>query len=249
MKELPFGAAVYKQYKTTFLASVIVGLKYSKVQDAESHKEQWDVYTRTMFNIPPLGGIFQKQLMINSNDERLSYVFNDFQTMVRIAGNGYQNFADTVIPQSYKLKQFVSDVVGSNKATSLGIRKVDVFQIEADINKIGGEDSVRRYFFSPEFINLDKPKAELNEEERKMSNMIKYQWTEDDNTLTVRSVFLKDKNAENKYRLILDIDGQYTPIQGFELDQMEKILKEVNMDLYNAFMWCVNDNVKIIMER
>lgn len=248
MKELPFGTAVYKQYKTTFLSSVIVGLKYPKVQNAESHKDQWDVYTRTMFNIPPLDGLFQKRLMINSNDGRLSYVFNDFQAMVRIAGNGYQNFADTVIPQSYKLKQFVSDVVDSDKATSLGIRKVDVFQIEADINKIGGENGVRRYFFSPEYISFDEPKAELNDDEKKMSNMIKYQWVEDENTLMVRSVFLRDKNAENKYRLILDIDEQYTPFQGFELNQMEKILKEMNMDLYNAFMWCVNENVKKIME-
>ena len=248
MKELPFGIAVYKQYKTTFLASVIVGLEYPKVQDTESHRDQWGIYTRTMFNIPQLDGIFQKQLMINSNDGRLSYVFNDSRTMVRIAGNGYQNFADTVIPQSYKLRQFVSDVVGSDKATSLVIRKVDVFQIEADIDKIGGEEGVRRHFFSPAFISLERPKAELDEEEKKMQGMIKYQWIEEDNTLTVRSVFLGVNNSKNKYRLILDIEEIYSPSQVFELNQMESKLKEMNSDLYNAFMWCVSDNVKKIME-
>lgn len=247
MNNLPFGIADYRQFETTFLASVILGMTFPNVEDVASRKDAWGKFTRALFSVEPLEGIFEKPIIINRSDHKLGYIFEKGRTQVHISGDGYQNFADSVIPHAYKLKQFVTEVAGVSKPTQLGIRKIDVFQIETDNAKIVEEEAVRNHFFSESYCRLQRETAELDEEDRKIPGIKKHQWVEGDNRFTLRSAFVKVKDTDKNYRLILDIDEQFTPEGGVNLDKLDEVLKSMNTDLYNAFMWCVSGNVKRIM--
>lgn len=249
MKNLPFGTAEYRQFETTFLASVIVGMNFPPVQDAVSRKEQWGKFTRELFSVQPMEGIFEKPITINRSDNKLGYVFDKGRVQVLIGGDSYQNYSDSVIPHAFKLKQFVTDVAGEKVPTQLGIRKIDVFQIESDNTKPVDEDLIRRHFFSKNYCELKEGRVETNVEERTFQGMIKHQWKEDANLLTLRSAFVKVPNTGNLYRLILDIDEQHAPATGVNLDKLDEILKDMNTDLYNAFIWCVSDEVIKIMKQ
>ncbi|MBR4646498.1 MAG: TIGR04255 family protein [Bacteroidales bacterium] len=243
MNNLPFGAASYRQFETTFLASVIVGMKYLPVSDIDSCKKKWGEFTQSLFSIAPLEGIFEKPIVINRNDHKLSFIFEKNRAQVHIGGDGYQNFADTVIPQAYKLKRFVTEVANVEAPIGLGIRKIDVFQIETKEGNNLEEAAVRNHFFSREYCSLKDGEVKPDEEEKNFTGLKKHQWTENSNQLTLRSAFIKDPGASNRYRLVLDTDEQYSPHEGVKLDKLDEVLMDMNKDLFDAFMWCVSDSV------
>ena len=249
MDGLPFGNAEYRQFKNTFLASVIVEMTYPKVADPDSRKEIWGSYTRALFSIDSLDGLFRAPIVINKSDKTLFYVFEEARAQVRISGDGYQSFADSVIPHAYKLKQFVLDVAGCDHPSRIGIRKIDIFQIEGAKGIAIDENAVRKHFFSSEYYSSRNSIAELDDEERKMQGMWKHQWIENSHQLTLRSVFLKVPSTDNTYRLILDIDEQYAPKSGVSFENLDEELRTMNLDLFNAFIWSVSDNVISIMEK
>lgn len=249
MNCLPFGSATYRQFQNTFLASVMVGMNYPKVKGDDSQKEKWGSFTRSLFSVEPLEGIFQGPIVINRSDNKLVYIFDADQARVLISGDGYQSFADSVISHAYKLKQFVLDVVGCDHPSQVSIRKIDIFQIETDKGMAPAEGAVRRHFFSPDYVSYHNQIAELDDEEKRVPGMLKHQWSENDYLFTMRSAFVKVPKTENVYRLILDIDEQYTPKEGINFEKLDEELKKMNMDLFNAFIWCVSDNVISIMEK
>lgn len=249
MNNLPFGNTDYRQFKNTFLATVLVGMNFPAVQSNEARKSEWKEYCQALFSLHGIDGIFEKPIVVNREDQKLKFLFGSNLAQVLISGDGYRNFADTVIPHAFKLKQFVTDVAGCQKPSLVGIRKIDIFQIEGITGKSFDEAQVRRHFFSGDYLGLEDGKTQLDENEQKMPNMIKHIWTEGDNTLTVRSVFMKAKGKDNLYQLVLDSEEHYSPQGGIDLSRLDEILKDINKDLYNAYMWCVSDKVKNIMEK
>lgn len=248
MNNLPFGTAEYRQFETTFLASVIVGITYPPVQNAASRINQWGEFSRALFSVEPLEGIFEKPIFINRNDHKLGYVFEKSRAQVHISGDGYQNYGDSVIPHAYKLKQFVTEVAGVNSPIELGIRKIDVFQIETDGTSIPDEQEIRNHFFSKDYCLLKKETADLTAEDQKIPGLKKHEWIEGANKFTLRSAFVKVKDTSNRYRLVLDIDEQYKPEGRINLEKLDVDLKKMNTDLFNAFMWCVSADVIKIMK-
>lgn len=249
MKNLPFDSADYRQFQNTFLASTVVGMTFPLVEDANLHLEQWEKFTRALFSVSPMDGLFKKAIVVNRSDNRLAFIFDNGRIQAHISGDGYRSFADSVIPHAYKLKDFVTDVVGRNTINQLGIRKIDVFQIETGKGKSPVEAEVRKHFFSQKYLSLTgSNRVGLEGDESQMPNMIKQRWTEDAHQLNLRTVFLKAPEAENRYRLILDIDEQYNPDGGIDLGNLDVELKKMNMDLFNVFMGCISENVIKIME-
>lgn len=249
MNSLPFGKAEYRQFKNTFLASVIVGMTYPKVKDPDTRKDIWGRYTRALFSVEPMDGLFQKPIVINKSDNTLFYLFEAERAQVRISGDGYQSFADSVIPHAFKLKQFVLDVAGCDHPSQIGIRKIDIFQIEGEKGIAIKEDVVRKHFFSSRYNSFPDRMADKDNEESKVTGMWKHQWKEDSHLFTLRSAFVRVPDMDNAYRLILDIDEQYAPEGGVSFENLDEELRDMNFDLFNAFMWCVSDNVVSIMEK
>ncbi len=249
MNNLPFGTANYRQFQNNFLASVLVGMVFSPSQDAETHKDQWSLFTQELFSVGPLEGLFQKPIVINRGDHKLSYVFDKTRALVQINDDGYQNFADTVIPHAYKLKRFITEVAGSDVISQLDIRKIDMFQIMSEDGKTVDENEIRKHFFSDSYLTHKEGLAQLNTEETHFQGMLKHQWRDENYVLTIRSAFIKMPGDSNGYRLILDTEEHYEPVGIIELNGLDKELIKMNKDLFNAFMWCISDRVVSIMEK
>lgn len=249
MNNLPFGNTDYRQFKNTFLATVLVGMDFPVVHSNDTRKKEWKEFCQALFSLSGIDGIFEKPIVINRDDQKLKFLFSNNLAQVLISGDSYRNFADTVIPHAFKLKQFVTRVADCERPSLIGIRKIDIFQIEGMPGMTFDEAQVRSHFFSADYIGLKEGKVALDESEQKMPNMIKHIWTEGDNTLTLRSVFMMVQGKDNLYQLVFDSEEHYLPIGGVDLSQLDEILKGMNKDLYNAYMWCVSDKVKNIMEK
>ena len=249
MNNLPFGNIDYRQFKNTFLATVLMGMNFPTVQSNDTRKKEWKDYCQALFSLNGIDGIFEKTIVINRDDQKLKFLFGSNLAQVLISGDGYRNFADTVIPHAFKLKQFVTDVAGCEHPSLVGIRKIDIFQIEGVPGMSFDEAQVRSHFFSEDYLGLKDGKTILDENERQMPQMVKHVWTEGDHSLTVRSVFMKVQGKDNLYQLVFDSEEHYSPIGGIDLSKLDEILKDINKDLYNAYMWCVSDKVKNIMEK
>lgn len=242
--------ANYRQFQNNFLAKVIVGMVFHPVNNIESHTDQWNSFVSELFSIPPQDGIFQRPIAINRSDNKLGFVFDKDRAMVLISDDSYQNFADSVIPHAYKLKRFVTEVAEQSQINQLEIRKIDLFQIEAEEGNALEETEVRKHFFSESYLSHTEDAVQPQDEELKFPGIMKHQWNDGEHLLTIRSVFVKLPNPGNKYRLILDTEEQYNPPKSsIDLNRLDKELKEMNKDLFNAFMWCVSDRVTSIMEK
>ncbi len=248
MNKWPFEQSTYKQYQNTFLASVLVEMAFPPVQDKviDSCSDAWGKYVEAMFGMKPIDGIFQRPIVVSRGDKKLSFCFENGRAQVHINGDGYQNFADSVIPHAYKLKQFITDVALRNSLSMVGIRKIDIFQMEPTNKEKVHEGHIRSLCFSKEYADLKENRVELDVEEQKMPGMVKHQWQDREKILTIRSVFLKASKDDGKCQLVLDTEELHKGRVGF--DQLDIELKKMNMDLFNAYMWCVSDKVKIIME-
>lgn len=249
MNNLPFGTENYRQFQNNFLASVLVGMVFSPSHDAETNKEQWNLFTQELFSVGPLEGLFQKPIAINRGDHKLSYVFDKTRALVQINDDGYQNFADTVIPHAYKLKRFITEVAGSDVISQLDIRKIDMFQIMSEDGQTVDENDIRKHFFSNKYLTQQESLAQLERDETNFPGMLKHQWRDESYVLTIRSAFIKMPGKGNGYRLILDTEEHYEPDDKIKLDGLDKELIKMNKDLFNAFMWCISDKVVSIMEK
>ena len=249
MNNLPFGNTDYRQFKNTFLATVLVGMNFPTVQSNDTRKREWKEYCQALFSLSGIEGIFEKPIVVNREDQKLRFLFGSNLAQVLISSDGYRNFADTVIPHAFKLKQFVTGVAGCERPTMIGIRKIDIFQIEGIPGMEFDGAQVRNHFFSADYLGLKESEAELDDSEKQMPNMVKHVWSEGAYTLTVRSVFMKVQGKANLYQLVFDSEEHYSPEGGIDLSQLDEILKDINKDLYNAYMWCVSDKVKNIMEK
>lgn len=248
MNNLPFEPADYRQFQNTFLASTVVSMTFAPISNAASYAQRWGKFTRSLFSVSPMDGLFQKTIVVNRSDNRLAFVFDNGKIQVHISGDGYRNYADSVIPHAYKLKEFVTDVIEVKSVLQLGIRKINVFQFETEKGKAPVETDVRKHFFSQKYLGLTDHRVDLEGDEQQMPKMIKHRWTEDTYELTLRSVFLQVSEVENRYRLILDIEEQYTPEGGVDMGLLDVELKKMNTDLFNVFIGCISDNVIKIME-
>ncbi len=249
MNNLPFEDTDYRQFKNTFLATVLVGMNFPTVQSNDTRKKEWKEYCQALFSLSGIDGIFEKPIVINRDDQKLRFLFGSNLAQVLISGDGYRNFADTVIPHAFKLKQFVTGVAGCEHPSLIGIRKIDIFQIEGISGVEFDQTQVRNHFFSDKYIGQEEGRAALDESEQKMPDMVKHIWKEGDYTLTLRSVFMKAQGKDNLYQLVFDSEEHYAPADGVDLSKLDELLKDINKDLYNAYMWCVSDNVKNIMEK
>lgn len=248
MNNLPFEQADYRQFQNTFLASTVVEMTFKPVELDKLYTVEWNKFTRALFSMDSIDGLFQKTIIVNRSDNRITFIFDKDRVQVKISGDGYRNYSDSLLPYAYKLKEFINDVVNIDKAVKLSVRKIDIFQIDTEKDTPSLEADVRGHFLSEKYLKLKDNRMDLDGDELEMPNMVKHHWVEDAYQLTLRSVFLSVPNKSKSYRLILDAEEQYAPVEGLELVNLDIELKKMNSDLFNVFIGCISDNVIKIME-
>lgn len=248
MFDFPFDSAKYKKYKRSFIQQVMVALFFDKVEPNEQHKQAWFDYCLSNFNSSPSGNVMSNPIQISKKDGTLSFAFSNGMVGTRINAIAYSNFSDTIIPQVYKLRQFVDNVVGKDtKIRKIKIFKVNGWQVETkDFFKLLKE-GLQAQFFSEEYLSYREHFVETNVENQLIVPK-EHVWEENGNLFKISSGWLNVKDSPGVYRLLLNTEYLKLKKDGIALSDVESILTEMNSSLFDAFEWVVSDKVKEMME-
>lgn len=249
MNNLIFGDYPYKKFSNTFLTKVLIVFRFDPLAQPEGFDERMDKFSMESFGIPGPKEMTDT-LQLSSTDGKIVFYFSVDFVSVEIAGDIYDSFSNSIIPQAFKLKSFVKDVIGQERIKTISIRKLNIWQFE---NKKKAEvidvESIRNYVFTDHFNQLNM-NVDLSDDEKNIDYFKKHRWSEDGNVLELRTAFVEMDNSSKEkhiYGLILDSERMVEEPNGITCEDIESVLKSIDMDLYNAYMWCVSDSIKNIM--
>lgn len=247
MTKLPFNKDIlYKKYKKSFLQQAVVVFHYSQKDVENINFEKWKKYTQEMFSTQIEKSFMDDKVAIGKKDGSIEYLFVKDLVAVRIQGKDYVSFGDTVIPQIYRMRKFLKDVVKLGAVDGFDIRKWDLWQVRPEKKELSIKNEILHFFLSEQFLryneNLDAPEPKIPGEE-----FIKgFKWVVDDGkNLSVNSSIFSSKEAKESINLMLYSDCEIR--KNIPLDQVEEQLENANLDLFKIFDWSVSENTKSLM--
>jgi len=174
------------------------------------------------------GLVFQNK----EQTKRLTVAKNNIT--LQIEGDAYSNFEDARL--LFKKALGVQDLLGIKKANRIAIRKVNIVDFEL-IEKSSVLSSALQSFFNPAVVKslLAVPPVAL------ISKSIVASTFEDGDKRLNLAYGLMPKLKGKSGQLILDIDMFRVSEKGYPLNKAEKILAEINAEVFNVFNWMLND--------
>lgn len=240
-----------KVYKNTFLQNVFISVRFDKINRnsiPNDFYEKWDKYIRTTFNnLEPQSDFFDNPVSISREDGVFTIFLSNGLVGAVIGAKDYRSFVDNVLPQLYKLRTFLKDVLNSPKINCLSVRKVNIWQFNSNDKITINQEKLRKSIFSSLFLNK-KANGKLDEDEKRIPFMHKYNWVDDDtkNQVIVRTIFLPRRH-DGAFAQILDTEALFCE-KDITLEQLEGKSIELNDILYDLYHWCVNTRILDIME-
>lgn len=251
METTLFPKVKYRQFKNTFLKSVMVEFSFDSFEgDAQVLNERFKDYVQTAFNIPAVGNLLQGEHNITKKDMSLGFHFSNGQAGVRLDGQRYLTFSETAIPQVFKLRPFFNKVIETPRLNKISIRKINIWNFQASQKNTISENSIESLIFSKELIS-SLNSNELNEQEREIEGLKKSIFSDDSGLkVEIKTVLLppdKTNPKDNYHHLVLDITGTIENLDGFKVETMPEELMDLNSSLYYCFNWCVTPYVINLM--
>lgn len=249
--DYPFVHKEHRVYKNTTLHSVVVSFDFGKRgRDFfdEAFYDKLDAYMMQNFSLKVDHNLFDKGIRISNNKNGAVLMFFNGVLILSIDKSKYVSFEDSAMPQIHKLHEFVGQVLREQSLRGANIRKLNIWQLR-DIKK-GEEDKlihdVMGHVFSDDLLSSSARKP-LTEDEKGVL-LDKFIWKEGTETVTVRLAFVKVKGIDNAYNLVLDLDLGIAPKDGLPLASLPGTLRERNGVLFDAYHWCVRDEIIKQME-
>lgn len=239
-----------KEYKNTFLQNIFLSIHFDKIDRnniSSDFAEKWKNYIKTTFNDLDVSSSFwETPISISRDDGCLTIILSNGFIGAIVGAKDYRSFIDNILPQLYKLKTFLKDVLNLDSINSISVRKVNIWQFKSKDNiKIEPLD-VRKKIFSNDLI-CKKSNGILDENENKIPNMHKYEWFENDIKVIARTVFLRYSNKNTAFNQVLDTEAIYAK-NNIAIEDLEEKSILLNNILYELYHWCINTQILKIME-
>lgn len=250
MIDLPFEKDIpYKKHKKSYLQQAVVFLRFSEgsraSQDTLVMNKAWNAFTQSNFSLD--GGVFKSENVISKVDNSVDYVFAQNFAAVRIPGENYVSFGDTLVPHVYKMKKFLKDVLNIGCLSQYEIRKWDAWQIQNSNKNDNFENLVKTFFLSDEFLNYNEyvvNAIDLVENEKLVKAL---RWSDSGKKYEINSTMLGNGTKDDIVNLILYSNG--VVCENIPLDKLEDSLDSLNLALYKMFDWSISKNSKDLMDK
>lgn len=244
---LPFEHVSYQRYKNTFLNTVMLILPYPQVSnDDHGFYNRFKDYVKSFFGIDLPEGEFKEGAALNKGDGSISINFTKDQVNIIMSGQKYETFTQSMLPNVFNLRSFFKNVVKIDKIERITLRKINVWNFKNEKNVEVTGSGTRAAVFSTSLLEA-LSKDNLTDQEAEMPDMMKCEWNDDNESLTIRSAFNKTDEKDGFSQLILDTEYCVSKHDGFKLEDIANELLHYNSTLYQAYHWCVNDKVKNLM--
>ena len=238
----------YKQYKSSFLSIVTLSLKFDANEALSDAKfvSNLKEYVDSSFSLHINEADEFNGLTVKSVDGNFTYSFGKTGVGVEILGDGYQNFFNSQNPCLLRMVDYVKNVVEFEGVKEIAVRKVNKWHFKNNSQKTVSVDEARDFVFSPEFLNV-LSSDNLSDVERLVDNFEKVEEVVDGKSVSLRTAYLKDSKDANITGLILDSVCRQIA-ECIKLDDLQNVCKGINKLLFDAFHWCVKQQIISMME-
>lgn len=240
-------------YPTTFLQNAVVMMKYAPRQYTPDEEKEVIAETNSFFlenfgldfKVNSLGRTFH----LTSDVEDISYVFMPDSAFVRVGRKNYTSFDASVMPNIYRLRNFIYKVLRLEKIEWLQVRKVNMFPVQTD--DPADEhlfSSMAEFLLSGDMLLLEKTKDERIMMKDSISDIYYRELDDTDRTFRIVTGVTGD-SGQNIYNQVLDISCTSKPLpEGIREEKIEEKLIVLNQRLFDLYHWAVSSEVTDVME-
>ena len=240
-------------YPTTFLQNAVVTMKYTPRQYTPDEEKEVIAETNSFFlenfgldfKVDSLGRTFH----LSSDVEDISYVFMPDSAFVRVGRKNYTSFDASVMPNIYRLRNFIYKVLRLEKIELLQVRKVNMFPVQT--NDPVDEHlfkSMAEFLLSGDMLLLKKVKDEKVIIKDSVSDIYYRELDDVDRSFRIITGVTRD-SGQNVYNQVLYISCTSKPVpEGIKEDKIEEKLTMQNQRLFDLYHWAVSSEVIDVME-
>lgn len=250
----PFESITHKEYVNTFLVNTTVSLisKEWNGHFKDDFESRYSGFVKRFFGLEKDGKEFVERngLSLTSREDDMTYSFMPDKANLRVGRKKYHTFMYSIIPELLPLKVFLFDVLDKKSIENVMVRKLNVFPIQA-----GSVDEIKQnalniyaYIFKPAILS-EFSKADPPENSPWIIDFRKGLFSDKDDEMVVRMGISQSRGSKNVFNVVLDSSTRCKVPSTIEEGAVDRILLRQNDSLFDAYHWCVSDEVIQLMEK
>lgn len=229
-------------FQKTFLKDVYISFGFSRDTKAQIDENALRNLYAEKFGVSNIEGI-SDSMLIRSQDELVQFEFDSRHVGLKMKFPAYKSFRSALqwLPEIHDYME----LLGVDCISSIRIEKFNELQYKLPDGDVVG--SAMKEIFSKELLDYDKNTAATSDKEYKeFEDLARWEKRivipDDDSQLTIEYGFSEKDKQNNSGVLTLKTCIESTCEQT-AIDGLREKIENYNSILYNAFIWCVNDNI------
>ena len=250
----PFESIAHKEYVNTFLVNTTVSLITEdwNGQFKDGFADHFSGFVKRFFGLEKDGHDFieRKELSLKSHDDDVSYSFRPDKVYLRVGRKSYRTFVNSIIPDVLPLKVFLFGVMEKESIENVMVRKLNIFPIQADSLEEIKQNAQKIYgsIFKPailDSLSQDNPP----ENTPWILDFRKGIFVDKEDEMAIRIGISQSKGSKNVFNVVLDSSTRCKIPSAIGEGSVDRILLRQNDQLFDAFHWCVSDEIIHLMEK
>lgn len=250
----PFQTIPHKEYPNTFLENTAVTL-ISRKWNGEFNDNFTILYPKFVerfFGLKKDAQQFKEkqEVSMTAPEDEVTFTFRPDKANLRVGRKKYHTFVDNIIPELLPLKVFMFGVMERESIENVMVRKLNIFPIQADSVEEVKENTLEiyKYIYNPELLS-----ALSNEEPPHDASWIldfrRGIFSNSENEVTVRIGIARAQGYEKTFNVVLDSSARCVNPSEIGEGAVDRILLRLNDQLFNAYHWCVGNEIIQLMEK
>lgn len=250
----PFVQIEHREYPNTFLVNTAVSLIGSNWNGEynESFDKLYPEFVDRFFGIKKTVDQFKQkgELTLSSPEDELTFTFRPDKANLRVGRKKYHTFVETIMPELVPLKAFMFGAREIDNLENLQVRKLNIFPIQADSDEEIKQNAndVYRYLFRQDLIS-EVTVAPIPNDSSWILDFRRASFANDEFKVTIRIGIAKSQGTEKSYNVVMDSSVVCAQQKKIGEGAIDRLLIRLNDQLFNAFHWCVADEIIKLMKQ
>lgn len=250
----PFVPIEHREYPNTFLVNTAVSLIASSWNGEynENFDKLYPEFVDRFFGVKKTADQFKQkgELSLSSPEDEVTFTFRPDKANLRVGRKKYHTFVETIMPDLVPLKVFMFDAREIENLENLQVRKLNIFPIQADSDEEIKQNAneVYRYLFKQGLMS-EVSVAPIPDNSFWILDFRRATFANDEYNVTIRIGIAKSQGTENGYNVVMDSSVVCAQKKEIGEGAIDRLLIRLNDQLFNAFHWCVADEIIKLMEQ
>lgn len=250
----PFVPIEHKEYPNTFLVNTAVSLIASNWNGEynENFDKLYPEFVDRFFDMKKTVDQFKQkgEMSLSSPEDDVTFTFRPDKANLRVGRKKYHTFVETIMPELVPLKAFMFGARELETLENLQVRKLNVFPIQADSDEEIKQNAneVYRYLYKKDLM-AEVSVASIPNNSPWILDFRRGVFVNDKYEVTIRIGIAKSQGDEKSYNVVMDSSVVCSQKKEIGEGAIDRLLIQLNDQLFNAFHWCVADEIIKLMEQ